>query len=68
VADDCARSKNAKKMQAAALLFQEIWKAIGMEGIGEQVQHCSLRRVIDLAEVLPIPPSAMQLNNPHSLQ
>jgi hypothetical protein len=37
VGDDCARSKGAKKMQAAARLFQEIWKAVGMEGIGTQV-------------------------------
>lgn len=37
VADDCARSKNAHKMQAAARLFQEIWKAAGLQGIPEQV-------------------------------
>ncbi|BDA45270.1 Tyrosine-tRNA ligase [Coccomyxa sp. Obi] len=47
VADDCARSKNAHKMQAAARLLQEIWKAAGMQGIGEQVQFVSACEEID---------------------
>lgn len=47
-------------MQAAALLFQEIWEAIGMEGIGEQVQHCFSGVWTALAEVLSIPPSAAE--------
>ncbi len=56
VADDCARSKGAKKIQSAAQLFQEIWKALGMQGIGEQVLNnfccsfCHPRHHMDLTD------------------